>query len=99
LSSQVESMLDRADELLRELKDEYDGCLQAHSVTERAKNLTHEVLEKLRNALMKPFVIAGTTRDIGDLVDYLINNGVRYEEEPYGIRPAKFAVVNDKIMS
>lgn len=63
---------------------------------------TIEVLkaeEKLRNALMKPFVIAGTTRDIGDLVDYLINNGVRYEEEPYGIRPAKFAVVNDKIMS
>jgi len=51
MSSQVESMLDRADELLRELKDEYDGCLQAHSVTERAKNLTHEVLEKLRNAL------------------------------------------------
>jgi len=51
MSSQVDSMLDRADELLKELKDEYDSCLQAHSVTERAKNLTHEVLEKLRNAL------------------------------------------------
>ncbi len=51
MNRQLESMLDRADELLRELKDEYDGCLQAHNVTERAKNLTHEVLEKLKNAL------------------------------------------------
>jgi hypothetical protein len=51
MSVQVDSMLDRADELLKELQNEYDSCLQAHSVTERAKNLTHEVLEKLRNTL------------------------------------------------
>lgn len=51
MSSQVESMLDRADELLKELEDEYKHCLQAQNVNERAKNLTHEVLEKLRSAL------------------------------------------------
>lgn len=51
MSSQVESMLNRADELLRELEDEYDGCLKTHNITERAQNITHEVLEKLRNAL------------------------------------------------
>ena len=51
MSSQVESMLVRADELLKELDDEYKNCLQARNVNERAKNLTHEVLEKLRSAL------------------------------------------------
>ena len=51
MSSEVGSMLDRADELLRELEGEYKNCLKAQNVTERAKNLTHEVLEKLRNAL------------------------------------------------
>jgi len=44
-------MLDRASELHEELEDEYKKCLQAQNVTERAKNLTHEVLEKLRNTL------------------------------------------------
>ncbi len=44
-------MLDRADELLRALEDEYNACLQTHNVTERSRNLTHEVLEKLRNTL------------------------------------------------
>lgn len=49
--SQLESMLDRADELLGELEDEYKKCLQTQNVTERAENLTHEVLEKLRSVL------------------------------------------------
>lgn len=44
-------MLARADELLIELEDEYNNCLKAQNITERAKNLTHEVLEKLRSAL------------------------------------------------
>lgn len=51
MERQLGSMLKRADELLGQLKDEYDGCLKAQDVTERAQNLTHEVLEKLRNAL------------------------------------------------
>lgn len=48
---ELESMLDRADELFRDLEDEYEKCLQTQNVTARVKNLTHEVLEKLKNAL------------------------------------------------
>jgi hypothetical protein len=51
MDTQLESMLDRAGELLKELEDEYSKCLKTQSVTKRAMNLTHEVLEKLRNAL------------------------------------------------
>ena len=51
MSSHLESMLDRAEELLRELENEYENCLKDKNVTERAKNLTHEILEKLRSAL------------------------------------------------
>jgi len=51
MNPQLASMLDRADELLRDLEDEYKGCLKAQNVSERAKNLTHEVLEKSRHAL------------------------------------------------
>jgi len=51
MDTTIESMLDRADELLEDLEDEYKNCLQLQSVTERAKNLTHEVVEKLKNAL------------------------------------------------
>lgn len=47
----LESILDRADELLHELEAEYDRCLRSKKVTERAKNMSHEVIEKLRNAL------------------------------------------------
>jgi len=54
--------------------------------------------EQLREEIMKPLVMAGTTENIGDLVDYLIKNGVRYNQEPYGPRPAKFAVVSEKMM-
>lgn len=51
---------------------------------------------QLRKEIMKPLIMAGTTENIGDLVDYLINNGVRYNQEPYGPRPAKFAVISEK---
>jgi hypothetical protein len=47
----LESLLDRADELFKDLEKEYEKCLHSQEVTERAKNITHEVLEKLRNAL------------------------------------------------
>jgi len=53
---------------------------------------------QLREEIMKPLVMAGTTKNIGDLADYLIKNGVRYNQEPYGPRPAKFAVVSEKMM-
>ena len=47
----LESMFTRAKELLRELEEEYNSCLPDRTVTEKIKNLTHEVLEKLRNTL------------------------------------------------
>ena len=51
MDTELESMLDRADELLSDLEEEYKRCLQAQKITQRAKNLSHEVLEKLRHAL------------------------------------------------
>ena len=51
MDSELKSMLDRANELLDELKDEYESSLSAQKVTDRAKNLTQEILEKLRHAL------------------------------------------------
>ena len=51
MDTELESMLDRADELVVDLEGEYKKCLQLQSVSERAKNLTHEVLEKLRHSL------------------------------------------------
>jgi len=53
---------------------------------------------QLRKDIMKPLVMVGTTENIGDLVEYLVNNGVRYNQEPYGPRPAKFAVVSEKMV-
>ncbi len=51
MDAELESMLDRADELIDDLKDEYQKCLNSQTVTMRAQNLTHEVLEKLRHTL------------------------------------------------
>jgi len=48
---ELESMLDRADELLGDLEDEYKDCLKAKKVSERAKNLAPEIVVKLRSAL------------------------------------------------
>lgn len=51
MNTELESMLDRADELVVDLEGEYKKCLKLQSVSERAKNLPHEVLEKLRHSL------------------------------------------------
>lgn len=51
MDSELESMLDRADELIGNLEDEYKNCLTAKNITKRAQNITHEVLEKLRHTL------------------------------------------------
>ena len=53
----------------------------------------------LREFIKKPLIIAGTTKNIGDLINYLIHNGVRLNQKPYGPRPAKFAVVSEKMMT
>ncbi|GAF68844.1 unnamed protein product [marine sediment metagenome] len=54
---------------------------------------------QVRKEIMKPLVMAGTTEYLGDLVEYLVNNGVRYGQQPYGLRPAKFAVIAEKMMT
>lgn len=51
MNLEINSILDRADELLKDLEEEYKDCFQTHKITTRAKNITHEVLEKLRSAL------------------------------------------------
>ena len=51
MDSGLKSMLDRANELLDELYDEYESSFKVQKVTDKAKNLTHEILEKLRHAL------------------------------------------------
>jgi len=51
LNKNIRSIIDRAEELLNDLELEYNECLSSHNVSERAINITHEVLEKLRNGL------------------------------------------------
>ncbi|PWJ84378.1 hypothetical protein C8D77_13312 [Mesorhizobium loti] len=43
--------LERAEELLAELRTEYERSLVGQTVSERASQLTHEVLERLRSVL------------------------------------------------
>jgi hypothetical protein len=52
----------------------------------------------MRDYISEPLIMAGTTQDIGRLIGYLIQNGVRYYETPYGSRPAKFAVISEKLL-
>jgi type II secretory pathway predicted ATPase ExeA len=51
MDKELESMFTRAEKLLGELEEEYNSCLHVKNVTEEAKHLTHEVLEKLKNVL------------------------------------------------
>ena len=47
----IESQFQRAEELLSELEDEYGSALDKQEVTNRALNLTHEILMKIRSIL------------------------------------------------
>ncbi len=51
MNKNIKSLLDRTEELLNDLELEYNECLSSKIVSERAINITHEVLEKLRNVL------------------------------------------------
>lgn len=51
MDAELKSVLDRADELLQDLLQEYDKCVGTQNVTFRAQNLFHEVLLQLRSAL------------------------------------------------
>jgi len=47
----MQGIFDRADELTQELIREYDACAQQGMVSERAKNLFHEVMVKIMSSL------------------------------------------------
>jgi len=51
VSPNIRMSLDRADELLEEMKQEYDRSLRSHNVSTRAVHFTHEVCERLRSVL------------------------------------------------
>ena len=51
MDSELKGILDRADELVEDFRNELERCIENMSITERAKNLFHEVLIKLRSAL------------------------------------------------
>jgi len=51
MDDEMKGLLDRADELAAELAKEYHSCAQCGTVTERAKNLFHDMLVKFRSAL------------------------------------------------
>ena len=48
---EIEILFIRARELLKELVHEYEKCYKEKEVSYRAMSLTHEVLERIRNAL------------------------------------------------
>ena len=51
MDSEIESQFERARELLEELKKEHEDNLQNKIISSKSKNLTHEVLTKLRSTL------------------------------------------------
>lgn len=51
VDTKLQVSLQRADELLNELQHEYHCCLQTKKVSDRAEQLTHEVIERLRSVL------------------------------------------------
>jgi len=51
MDNYLESMFVRTEVWLGELEEEYNICLHSRTVSNKAKNLTHEILEKLKNTL------------------------------------------------
>ncbi|MCD4784102.1 MAG: hypothetical protein K8T10_09800 [Candidatus Eremiobacteraeota bacterium] len=51
MNPEIAGMFDRAEELIRELEDEYTRCKKERDITEKLKNITHELIEKLRHIL------------------------------------------------
>ncbi|HDZ17798.1 MAG TPA: hypothetical protein ENH75_05885, partial [archaeon] len=53
----ITSMFNRAEELIEELMKEYKRCIESNNISEKAKNITHEIIEKYRNILDQSFRI------------------------------------------
>ncbi len=45
----ITSMFKRAEELIDDLMKEYKKRIDVNEISEKAKNITHEILEKYRN--------------------------------------------------
>lgn len=60
MDSELQGILDRADELTEEFRKEFERCIENMSVTERAKNLFHEVLIKTRAAAITAIIVCLT---------------------------------------
>ncbi len=53
----ITSMFNRAEELIDDLMKEYKKCIESDNISEKAKNITHEIIEKYRNILDHSFRI------------------------------------------
>jgi len=51
MDQDIKSQIERAKELLKELEESYNSDLQTKSISEKTKNLTQEVLVKMRHVL------------------------------------------------
>jgi hypothetical protein len=52
---------------------------------------------RLLKAVNRPLVLAESIENFGGLISYISARGVRYGEKPYGLMPAKFAIVSIKL--
>ncbi|MFX1370530.1 MAG: hypothetical protein ACFFCE_01620 [Promethearchaeota archaeon] len=53
IPSEINGMLERSEEKLLELSNEYTECVNDDKITEKLKNITHEIIEKNRHILDK----------------------------------------------
>lgn len=53
IPKEIDGMLKRSEELLLDLSNEYHKCISEDKITERLKNITHEIIEKDRHILDK----------------------------------------------
>ncbi len=53
IPKEIDGMLKRSEELLHDLSNEYHECISEDKITERLKNITHEIIEKDRHILDK----------------------------------------------
>lgn len=68
----------------------------------KAWEKTIKVLKKdknLRRFILNYLVLAGSFKNIGKLIGYIKSNGSRYYQPPYGLRPAKFGVISERMLS
>lgn len=71
-------MLVRNSEILADLKIEYDSCFNKKDVSDRALNLTHEIIEKCSNVLDQIMFLAWTIRIKPKLIPSPVKDPIGY---------------------